>query len=282
MIEYIKVLILAIFTGITAPLPTSSAAHFSFMNCVVDFTSDEKLFGFYYSVFMIVFSLVVFFALRKIYIKVLKSSFKKTKDKTTLAYKARQKNILISMIPSLLLFVPVSSDMLLCDWFDKFLSSNSLLIVCFASIIGGLFLVISIWYTQKATNAKKRGADTKNVIRMSVYNLVSQMIPGLSKVSVSATNLLICDIEPKVITREILLYLAPQVFFFNLIKSIRVIVSGIVIDPITLVIGVLAVAFTSALIVSLSGKVNMRKLYAFFSVYSIAFGIFVGIISFIL
>ncbi|MBQ8502802.1 MAG: hypothetical protein IJ491_00805 [Clostridia bacterium] len=282
MLEYIKILILAIFTGVSAPLPTSSAAHYSFMNCVLNFSSDEALLGFYYSVFMLVVAFVVFFALRKIYIKAAKSLFSKSKDKTTLAYKKRQKNIFLSMLPSLILFIPVSSDTLLCDYFEKFLSPNSLLVICIASVVCGLFLVISIWYTNKGDNTKKRGGTTRDVMRMSVYNLVSHMIPGLSKVSLSATNLLICDVEPKVITREIFLYLAPQIFLFNLIKVVRALVGGLVFDPVTLIIGIVAVALSSALIVSLSGKVNMRKLYAFFSVYSIAFGIFTGISSFIL
>lgn len=282
MIEYIKILILGIFTGVMAPLPTSSAAHYSFLNTVMGFSTDERLLGFYYSVFMIAFSVVVFVTLRKIYIKALKSAFSKSKDKTTLAYKSRQKNILLSILPCAVLFVPVSSDMLLCDWFDRFLSSASGIIVAVACVMCGLFLVISIWYTRQEKAAKKRSAQTKNVMRMSVYNLVSQMIPGLSKVSLSATNLLISDIEPKVITREIFMYLAPQVFLFNLIKIIRTLVIGIAFDPIVLIIGVVSVLLTSGLIVSLSGKVNMRKLYTFFSVYSVIFGVFIAVTYFII
>lgn len=282
MIEYIKILILAIFTGVTAPLPTSSAAHYSFLNCVLNFSSDEKLFGFYYSCFMIAFSFAVILALRKIYSKSLKAFFSKDKDRITRAYKERQKNIILSVLPVFLLFVPVSKDMLLADYFEKFLSTNSLLIVAATSIICGFILVIAIWYIKKGVNAKKRGAATADVIRMSIYNLVSFAVPGVSKVSVSATNLLICDTDPQVITREVFMYLAPQVLVFNLVKVVRAIVTGIVFDPVVLAVGVVAVALSGGLIISLSGKVNMKKLYGFFSVYSIVFGIFVGVISFIL
>jgi len=117
---------------------------------------------------------------------------------------------------------------------------------------------------------------------MSIYNLVSFAVPGVSKISVSAINLLICDTEPQVITREVFMYLAPQVLVFNLIKVIRTLLSGIVFDPVVLIIGIVAVALSSGLIISLSGKVNMKKLYGFFSVYSIVFGIFVCVISFII
>ncbi len=282
MIEYIKLLILAIFTGVTAPLPVSSAAHYSFMNGIMDFSSDQKLFGFYYSAFMVVVSVVIFVALRSIYIKALKSFFNKSTDKVTLAYKDRQKNIMLSVIPCLVLFVPVSSEMLLCDYFEKFLSVNSLLIVSVASIISGLFLIISIWYTKQDHNKTKRSVDTKHVIRMSIYNLIANIVPGVSKVSVCATNLLICDVEPKVITREVFLYLAPQMLLFNLVKVIRSLVSGLAFDPIALIIGIAAVAGAGALIVSLTAKVNMKKLYTFFSIYSIVFGVFAGVVSFII
>ncbi len=282
MIEYIKILILAIFTGVTAPLPTSSAAHYSFLNCVLNFSSDEKLFGFYYSCFMLAFSVAVILALRKIYIKSMKALFSKEKDRLTRAYKERQKNIFLSVIPTLLLFIPVSKDMLLADYFEKFLSANSLLIVAATSIICGFILVIAIWYMKKGVNLKKRGATSTEVFRMSVYNLVSFAVPGVSKISVSATNLLICDVDSKVITREVFMYLAPQVLVFNLIKVIRALISGLVFDPVVLIIGVAAVALSGGLIISLSGKVNMKKLYGFFSVYSIVFGIFVGVISFVI
>lgn len=282
MIDYIKFLVLAIFSGITAPLPISSSAQFSFMNSVLDFSHDQNVLGFYYSVFMLVFSVVIFICLRKIYINILKFGFKKTKNKAEIAYKARFRNILLSLIPSLLLFIPVSKDSFLCDYFDRFISPESLLVVCASSVLCGFFLIISIWYTSKRDGKSKRGASTRDVMRMSAYNLVSQIIPGLSKISLSTTNLLICDVDSKVIAREIYLYIAPQVFFFNLIKLIRELLSGIVIDPVLLIIAIVTVFLTSMLVITLVGKINVRRLFTFFSVYSIAFGVFLGVITFLI
>ena len=41
MLEYLKMLIVSIVTGLTAPLPTSSAAHFNFFANVVGFSADN-------------------------------------------------------------------------------------------------------------------------------------------------------------------------------------------------------------------------------------------------
>lgn len=281
MIEYIKTLIIAIFTGIFAPLPSSSSAHISFLNSVIDFTDNDKLLPFYYSVFMLAFSVVVFVNLRKIYIKAFTSFFKKSDSKTVAAYKKRQKNIIISVLPCLILFVPVSSEMLLCDYFDKLLSGSNFLVVSFAGAVCGIYMLIALWYTRSNKADTVRSTSTRSVLRMSVYNLLSSIIPGVSKVSLSASNLLLCDVDSKVMMREIYLYLAPQVFVFNLIKIIITFARGIAFNPYALLLGAAVAGFASALIVSLSGKINMRKLMGFFSAYSIAFAIFVGIISFI-
>lgn len=279
MIEYIKILIIAIFTGVFAALPASSSAHVSFLNSVIDFTDNEKLLPFYYSVFMLVFCVVIFINLRKIYIKAFTSVFKKSEDRTVIAYKKRQKDIILSVLPCLILFVPVSSEMLLCDYFDKLLAGSNFLVASIAGVVCGLFMLIALWYTKSNKGNTVRNTPTKSVLRMSVYNLVSMIIPGVSKVSLSASNLLISDVEPKVMMREIYLYLAPQVFVFNLIKVVITLKNGIAFNPYVLLLGMLVTAFASALIISLAGKVNMRKLMAFFSIYSIIFAVFVGLIS---
>ncbi len=282
MIDYIKFLILAIFSGIIAPLPLSSSAQFSFMNSVLNFSQDGKTLGFYYSVFMIMFSVAIFFRLRKIYLSIFKSCLKKEKNANTRAYKKRLKNILLSVLPSAVLFIPVDENTLLCDYADRLLTPDSLFVVSVASILCGLYIVVSIWYTRQRNGKRKRATETKDAMRMSIYNLVAHMIPGLSKVSFSSTNLLICDVDHRVIAREIYLYLGPQLFVYNIVRIIRALISGIVIDPILLAIAVVAVFLCSMLIVSLIAKVNIRKLFAFFSVYSIVFGVVVGVFTFIL
>ena len=128
----------------------------------------------------------------------------------------------------------------------------------------------------------KRSTETKDVIRMSFYNLVPQMIPGLSKVSFSSTNLLVGDVDSRVIAREIYLYLGPQVFVFNTFKVIRALLSGVTIDPVLIIISIIVVFICSMLMISLVAKINIRRLLPFFSVYSVIFGVFAVIVTFII
>lgn len=279
MIDYIKMIILALISGATAALPTSSAAHYSVVNSIVNFSEDGKTLGFYYSVISIAFSVVIFILLRKIYLNGFKALF--SKDESLKNYKKVMINIWVSLVPMAVLFVPVGEGILLIDYFDKFLSSNNLLLVAVISILSALILVISIWYTRQGNSATKRVCDIKTTVRFSVYQLISYIIPGISRVSSAATNMLICDVDSRVVVREIYLYIAPQMFLVNLIKALRYALSDAVVDPIMIVIGAVVGAAMALLVVTKLSKVNIRRTFTFFSIYSAIFGVTAAILSFI-
>lgn len=281
MIEYIKILIAALISGITLPLPVSSAAHFSFLNGVLNFSEDTAVLGFYYSVMSLAFSLVVFVLLRKIYLLCFKSLF--DREKKLGSYRRLMKNLAVSLVPLLVLFVPVNSEgKLLCDLFDNFLGASSFLLVAFASVVCALVLVISVWYTRQSNADTKKGTDTKTAIRMAVYQLISYIIPGISHVSSASTNMLICDVESKVIVREICLYLAPQMFLVNLVKVIRFALSDMIINPVMVIIAFAAVAATSAIVITRMSKINIRRIFPFFVIYCILTGVIFAVLSFVL
>ncbi len=280
MIEYIKMLLIALVCGATFPLPTSSAAHFSFLNSVMNFSSDVKLLGFYYSVMALTFSAVTFFMLRKIFSSSVKSLF--VKDGSLGNYRTLMKKILLSLIPMAVLFVPVSEGKLLCDLFDNFLGRSNLLLVGFASIISALVLVISIWYTKQGYGVTDKGAGTKTVLRSSVYQVISYVIPGISHVSSASTNMLICDVESKVIVREAYLYIAPQMFLVSLVKIIRYLVADVIINPLLLIICVVVAGALCAVVITKMSKINIRRILPFFAAYSAVSGILFAVLSFVL
>ena len=100
MIEYIKMIIVAVVCGFMAPLPTSSSAHFSIISKAVSLTSDENKLGFYFALFSVTFSVVIFLCLRKIYLKSFKSLFTKgnKSDVNLKVYKNVSKNILLTIL----------------------------------------------------------------------------------------------------------------------------------------------------------------------------------------
>lgn len=280
MIEYIKLIIISLICGVTLPLPVSSAAHFSFINGVLNFSDNKSVLGFYFSVMSLVFSVVIFVLLRKIYFLGFKSLF--NKDSKLTNYRKLMKNLLISLIPALILFVPVSEDKLLCDIFDGFLVESNLLLVSVACVISALILVVSLWYTRQSYSVTKRGADTKTVIRSSVYQIISYVIPGISHVSSAGTNMLICDVESKIIIREIYLYIAPQMLIINAVKVIRYALSDMIVNPVMVIFCVLTVLLVSILVVTKMSKINIRRILGCFAVYGAVIGVIFAVLSFVL
>lgn len=283
MIEYIKMIIIAVVCGFMAPLPSSASAHFSILSSAVSLSSDEKKLGFYFAVFCIAFSLSVFICLRKIYFKSIKSLFirKNTSGENLKVYRGVAKNIFLTVIPVALLLIPVGEGTLLIDYFDKFLTGNGLYLTGIACIINSLILVIARWYAKQGVRKLKRVCGTMSALRMSVYQLVSYVVPGFSHVSSGATNMLMSDVHPKVIMREVYLYLAPSMFVVNTVKVVRYLLADTIVDVVSVVIGAAAVFTVSYLVMKLIAKFNPKKVLAFFSAYSAVLGLGAILFTFI-
>ena len=275
MIEYIKIVIIALVSGFMAPLPVSSSAHISVLSNAVNLTSDPGKLGFYFAVFSMAFAVMVFICLRKIYFKSFKSLFigKKSREENTKVYKTVAKNVFLTILPMVLLFIPVGEGVMVIDYFDKFLTGNSLYLTGVACIINALVLVIARWYAKQENKKLKRVCSTGNAVRMSVYQLVSFLVPGFSHVSSGAANMLMSDVHPKVIMREVYLYLAPSIFIVNLAKVIRYLINDTIVDVVSVVIGTIIFALMSFIVIKLVAKFNTKSVLRFFSVYSALLGI---------
>ena len=167
MIEYIKMIIVAIITGVTLPLPVSSAAHFNFFSNIVGLSGDGQRFSLYYNFFVLVFSLVVLFTFRKTVIRGFSLAFSGKNESKVRDNKYFVKNILFSILPSLVLFVPVTKDKLLMDYLDNFFNTNGLILSGIACVVTACVLVIALWYTSKNKNPLRRAVDKKTDLRMS-------------------------------------------------------------------------------------------------------------------
>lgn len=280
MIEYIKMIIVAIISGVTLPLPVSSAAHFSFFSNIVGLSGDNQRFSLYYNFFMLVFSLVVLFTFRRTVMRGFSMAFSGKNDIRVRDNKYFVKNVLFSILPTLVLFIPVSKGKLLMDYLDNFFNTNGLILAGVACVVTAFVLIIALWYTSKNKNPLRRALDKKTVLRMSFYQLPCYVIPGFSHIASGAVNLFICDIGSKSLVGQLYIYLAPSMFFVSIVKVIRGLFAGIVFDPAVLIVGIIAFAIASRIIISLTTKINFRRLFAFFCGYSIVFGIFITAISF--
>ena len=283
MIEYIKMIIVAIITGLTAPLPVSSLAHFNFFSSITGLSAESDRLSLYYNIFMLVFSLVIFFSFRKTVTRGFALAFNPKSLKDSDKVKDKKyfvRNVLFSLLPTPLLFIPVSKGKLLADYMDSFLNVNGLILAGLACITTALVLVVAVWYTSKSKNLLRRAVDWKIVLRMSVYQLPCYIIPGFSHIASGAVNLFISDIGSKSLVGQLYIYLAPSMFVVSAVKIIRLLVSGVLFDPLVLIIGIIVFAVAATVMVKLSLKVNIRRLFAFLSAYSAIFGIFITLISF--
>lgn len=283
MIEYIKTIILAVLTGVTAPLPVSSSAHFSFLSNVLGVTQDGKILALYYNSFLVAFAIVIIISFRKIFIGCFKTMF--ISKKNVKAYDAASgfrfilKNIAVSIVPTLVLFVPVSKDKLLMDLFENFLNLNSIILSGFACVISACVLITALWYSKKK-DPHEESASIKTAVRLSLYQLPCYIIPGFSHIASGAANLTICDVKSKTFLSELYVYLAPSMLIVGLVKIIRALFSGILFDPVILIVGMVFFALAVKFIISLTSKTNLRRLFGFFCIYSIVFGAFIAVASF--
>jgi len=279
MIEYLKMVIVAIVSGLTSPLPTSSAAHYNFFANVVGLSGESDRLSFYYYGFILCFSLVVLLMFRRTVFRGFKLAFRKNNDNSR-DNRYFIKNVLISLIPTIVLFIPVAEGKFLMDYMDTFLNVNGLILAGFACIITACVLVVAMWYTSKSKNTVRRAVDKKTAFRLSFYQLPCYVIPGFSHIASGAVNLFISDISYKNLVEQLYIYVSPSMFFVSVIKIIRLLLTGMVLDPVMLLIGAVSFILASAIVIKLTLKVNIRRLFAFFSIYSVAFGIFTIVISF--
>ena len=284
MLYYIKMLIIALISGLFTALPVSFGAHYAYLSSVLSFTNDKALLGFYYAVIATAFAVVVFGYLRRIYRKAFFYSVFTKKGSDPSSKKSYRKilgNLLLSLIPAAVLFVPVTKDALLMDVFTNLLQENYLLVTASCCVGSGLFLLIDVWYTRQHYGEPVRSAKPLSVLRYSVYQLLAYLLPGVSNVSVGGTSLLITDVESKVLVREMLLYLAPSMLVINVARIVRYILSGIVLNPVMIVLAALGSGLGSLLMIHLISKFNLRKHFVFFAVYSIVFGLFIAVSAFV-
>lgn len=284
MIEYIKAAIISIISGIFAPLPFSHSAVYSFLSYILDFNQDSSLDIFYYSIISIAFSLAVFFSLRKIYFKGLRALFstKNSKIQNRSGYRKLMLNLLISLLPAAVMSIPYSKDKILLDLFNEQLGTTHLLVTALCCVGSGLFLFVARWYTKQNYAQTKRSADTKSLVRFSVYQILAYFLPGVSNVSLGTTSFLISDIDNRVIVREMLTYIAPSMLTVNVVRLVRVCMSGgFIPNPVMIAICAVCAVAAGLVMIKLLSKIDFRKLCIFFSVFSIVFGAAAAITLFV-
>lgn len=281
MIQYIKVAIASLISGIFSVLPVSSAAHYSLLNSVLHISYDSKLSALYFSVISLVCSLFMLFYVRKIQIKAVSSLFARKKSAADGSYKKMIINTLISLVAAVVMFIPYSKGKLLLNMFDNNLSSENTLVTAFCCIAGGLLLLLAVRYRVKAAGAGRRQARAKDVVRFTLYQIPANIFPGFSHIASGASSLIISDIDQGVIIREMYLYTSWPMLILSVARIVSCFVSDVKIDYVAVAVCAVFAAIACAIVFPLINRLNIKKLFLFFAVYSIILGIFMIGITFI-
>lgn len=280
MIEYIKTFIISFITSVFAPVAASSSAHFAFLENILSFSDTKEESAFYYSVITVVFALVSIAFVRKIYMKGFSAVFGKSdKISNRKTYKSMMKGVLISLVPSIFMLIPVTKDKLILDYFTNYLWKNNILVTAFCSFSMGFVIVIAAWLTKQKNIDKHRNSTLSDVVRITAYQTVSYIFPGLSPVSLSATGLIVSGVEESVIIRDVLVYISPSMLLISIMRIVRTLLSGFDFDIFKLLICVISALLGNILMLNIVSKVNIKKSFLFFSVYSVVFGLFMIIAS---
>lgn len=280
MIEYIKTFIISFITSVFAPVAASSSAHFAFLENVLSFSTVKDVSAFYYSLISVIFSLTSLFFVRKIFKKGFSSVFGKSgKISNKNAYKTMMKGVLISLVPCVLMMIPVSKEKLVLDYFTNYLWKNNILVTSFCCFAMGFVIVVAAWFAKQKNISKHRNSTINDVIRITVYQTVSYIFPGLSPISLSATGLIVSGVEDSVIIRDVLIYTSPSLLVISIMRIVRALMNGVAPDMIKVLICVISSLLGSILMLNIVTKINIKKSFFFFSVYSILFGLFMIIAS---
>lgn len=290
MIAYLKTFLLAFLSTPFAALPVAHGAHFAFLSDVLQFTTPQQTDrrGFFFAVTSVAFSLVVFVALRKLYFAALLSPFHSERDEAARTAKRTRLRMLLhlslSILPALLLLIPVKLPLknvsYLVDVFVSLLGPDYLLVTAFCCAANGLFLFLSFWYASRRTAPTTRSARTPGVLRFAAYQVPAYFLPGLSHVGLGASNLILTDVDNTGIVREALFYYTPGLFFVNVVRIVRYLVGGILVDPEMVAIAAVGAILASIPVVALLSRVNLKKTFLFFALYSIVFGGAIAVYAF--
>lgn len=278
MVETLKILLLSVVYGLTAVLPASSLGHFSLLKEVLGYTDENFNASFYYALFSIGAGLAMYVYYFSVHTKVVKNIFKK-KDRliseADVAYRTAGRNILLSLAPILLLFIPTGKNSFVGSLGTYFLSNDSLIFVGIAGIFCAVLMFISLWYIKTEYAEKTNLLSAKNAVFFGLYQLPAYIFPGVSHVSLGASRTAVSDIDIKNILKETYLYLAPAFLITGVSRVIFYYNGGEGLNLTAAFIG-LAVSFIlSLLMLTLINKSFNRKAYKAFAIYTLVFGLII-------
>lgn len=278
MIETLKILLLSVLYGFTSLLPVSSLGHFSLLKEVFGLNEASFNSSFYYSIFSIGAALAMYVYYFGIHTRVLRNVFRKKKNisgEADIAFKTAGRNIFISFLPILLLFIPVGKNTFVFSLGKYFLTEDSLVFVGIASIFCAVLMFISLWYIKSEYTEKVNLLSVKNAVFFGIFQIPAYLFPGLSHIGVGASRTAVSDIDIKNVLKETYLYLAPAFLVTGIVKTVYYFDGGKGVNTTVAIIG-LAISFIVSLaMLAFINRFFSKRAYKAFTIYTLVFGLIV-------
>lgn len=278
MFEAIKILLLSAIYGVTSVLPISSLGHFVLLKEVLGCNYESFNADFYYALFTVGAGFAMYVYYFSVHTNILKNLFKRSKNITSpacAAYHTAGKNMLISFLPLLILYIPIGKNEFFGSFISYFMGDGGLIFVGIASLFCSVLMFISHWYIKAEYSEKNNLMSTKNAFFFGLYQIPAYILPGISHVGVGASRTALSDIDVKNVLKETYLYLAPAFMITGISRVVFYYNGGKGLNMLAGLLGLLLSFGVSLAMLLLINKCFGKKTYRAFTVYTLVFALIV-------
>ena len=268
-------IIQGIVQGVTEFLPVSSSGHLAISQYFLGTDNENNLL---FNVCLHLGTLFsVLFVYRKIILKLIISFFELFKNSEKDKYQKLAINLIIALLPLFFLFVPLPKIRNLKSLASSLAESGSLLPIGISLIFTSILILIGFLCSKSSNKTKKNifEINSKNSFLIGFAQMFAAVFPGLSRSGSTLSFGLMQNINKKSAIDFSFLLGIPAIIAASILEFKEAIESGIKIELIPTLVGMLAAAVFGFLSIKLfKWLVSSNKLWVF-SIYTFILGLII-------
>lgn len=266
-------IIQGIIQGVTEFLPVSSSGHLAISQYFLGINNENNLL---FNICLHLGTLFsVLFVYRKIILKLIIGFFELFKKSEKNKYQKLVINLIIALFPLFFLFVPVPKIKNLKSLASSLADSGSLLPIGIFLIFTSILILIGFLYSKYSNKRKKNifEINAKNSFLIGFGQMLAAVFPGLSRSGSTLSIGLMQNIDKKSAIDFSFILGIPAIIAASVLEFKEALESGIKIEFIPTLIGMLIAAITGFLSIKLfKWLVSSNKLWVF-SIYTFVLGL---------
>ena len=273
--KIVDAIIQGIVQGVTEFLPVSSSGHLAISQYFLGTDNENNLL---FNVCLHLGTLFsVLFVYRKIILKLIISFFKLFENSEKDKHQKLAINLIIALLPLFFLFVPLPKIKNLKSLASSLAESGSLLPIGISLIFTSILILIGFLCSKSSNKTKKNifEINSKNSFLIGFAQMFAAVFPGLSRSGSTLSFGLMQNIDKKSAIDFSFLLGIPAIIAASILEFKEAIESGIKIELIPTLVGMLAAAVFGFLSIKLfKWLVSSDKLWIF-SIYTFILGLII-------